>query len=82
MSSLVQIKKRKTSGNSRLFFVISKKNIPRAIDRNKIRRRIRIIMAPLLKNDGVLYTIIISKGAEKLLFSEIQGIIIQGDKNN
>lgn len=72
MKAVITVKKRKTSGGiSRLFFSISKNEIKKASTRNKLRRRIRVIMKKFLEKEVCGYTVIVRAGGEKLLFSEL-----------
>lgn len=74
-SASISIKKTKTSGSSRLFFVISKKNIKTATSRNRIKRRVRVIFQKFLQEPGFVYTVVVHKEAEKASFSDLKNEI-------
>jgi ribonuclease P protein component len=82
MGQLITIKKTKTSGPSCLFFVISKKNIIKATERSLVRRRFRAIFKPFLQKPGFVYTVIVHKGAEKSLFSELKEAALEKINKN
>jgi ribonuclease P protein component len=76
-SAGISIKKTKTSGSSRLFFVMSKKNIKTAVARNRIKRRIRVILQKFLQEPGFVYTVVVRKEAEKASFSDLKSEILK-----
>lgn len=79
MTQLVTVKKRKTSNLSHsLFFVIPKTSLPKAVERNKIKRRARCILRPFLKKGGYGYTVMVRRGVEKLSFQDFKTQITRG----
>ena len=55
-----------------LIIVISKKVAALAVQRNKIRRRIRVIMSPIIKNSANDYVVVARTGIQKLTFQELK----------
>jgi ribonuclease P protein component len=73
VSTVITVKRKKINGGEgRLFFIIPKSDFKKATIRNLLRRRIRVIMREFLKNRNYEYTIIVRRGAEKLLFLELK----------
>ncbi len=78
--SLKRIKEE--SGKPRLVFVIPQKQFPKSVMRNKIKRRLRVILNPVLKKREGSYTVFARRGAEALSFSELKHEINEILKNS
>lgn len=77
MASIVlRIKPRGVAKNS---FVVSvgKSVARRAVDRNKIKRRIRVILRPFLKNQDETIVVIVRPEAAKKKFQELKEEILK-----
>lgn len=60
----------------RLLLGIGKSVSKKAVTRNLLKRRVRVLMRPItLKNPEWDYTVVINPGAEKLPFSVLKKII-------
>ena len=67
------IKKRKPKPSKRsLIVTVSTKVAKNATERNRIKRRIRAIMAPIIKRTGTAYTIIAKPEAKAATFEELK----------
>ena len=59
--SLLFLAKRNTRGFNRLGMVVSKKNVPRAVDRNRIKRQIREAFRLCRPNEDGLDVVVLSR---------------------
>jgi len=71
------IVKRNRSGTQKkpLIVVVSSKAVKRAVDRNRLKRRIREIMRPYVKRGDYDYTVIARPGAAELSFEKLRNLL-------
>jgi len=74
-SGLISLKiANKEDKNTRVAFVVSAKTAKKAVDRNKLKRRARYIVAKFLPSfkHGAVVIFFFKKGSEKLNFKELE----------
>ncbi|MDP2704583.1 MAG: ribonuclease P protein component [bacterium] len=68
----VIIKKEKEQTDKKIVIVVSKKVSPKATERNRLKRRIRAILAERCKETKDAYKVIVKPEAKKLSFDELK----------
>jgi ribonuclease P protein component len=78
MPQAVLVKKFRKGFQKKPLFIITGTSVSkRAVDRNRIRRRIRAIMAPVMKEQQNDYAIIVKRGALALSYQNLKEEILK-----
>ena len=72
MPARFSIKPARSAGAPRLFFVIPKREFSKSAERNRIKRRFRAALRPVLERGKSSYTVFVKKGVLETPFSEIK----------